>query len=264
MEHVLIYIGTGLIAGFLAGLFGIGGGLIIVPVLILAFTAQHFPEPFILHMALGSSLASIIFTSLASALTHHKRRAIQWGVVRKISLPIVIGTLLGTVFAAQISSRTLTVIFVIFLTYTATQLIINFKPKSNQELPKWLGLSLAGSGIGFISSLVGIGGGTLSVPFLMWRNVDLRRAIATSAAIGVPISVSGALGYLINGLSVAELPRFSVGFIYLPATLGIVASSVLSATIGAKLAHRLPVNILKKTFAVLLYGVGIKMICGLA
>jgi uncharacterized protein len=263
MEYVLIYIGVGLIAGFLAGLFGIGGGLIIVPALILVFTAQHFPETFVLHMALGSSLASIIFTSLASTLAHHKHRAIQWKIVRKISLPIVIGTLLGTLLAAHVSSRNLTIVFVIFLTYAATQLILNLKPRPARELPKLLGLSAVGSSIGLISSLVGIGGGTLSVPFLVWCNVGLHRAIATSAAIGIPISVSGAFGYMVTGLSVVELPRLSVGFIYLPAMLGIVASSALSAPIGAKLAHRLPVSTLKKAFALLLYAIGIKMIHGL-
>ncbi len=263
MEYVLIYVGVGLVAGFLAGLFGVGGGLIIVPALSLTFAAQHFPASFILHLALGTSLTSIVFTSISSVFAHHKHQAIRWDIVRKITPSIIIGALLGTLIAARVSSHALTVFFIIFLAYAGTQMLLDVKTKPSRELPNLPVLSLVGSGVGVISSLVGIGGGTLSVPFLAWHNVNLHRAIATSAAIGVPIALSGALGYLVNGLSVSGLPRLSVGFIYLPALVCIVASSIMTAPIGARLAHKIPVALLKKTFSLLLYAIGGRMAYGL-
>ena len=258
-SYWVLYLALGAFAGFIAGLLGVGGGLIIVPVLAFIFAAQHFPEAHIIHMALGTSLASIIFTSISSLKAHHGHGAVNWGIVRTISPGIVTGTLLGSYIAAQLPSAFLKVFFVVFLFYVGTQMLLNIKPKASRQLPAWPAMFGAGNAIGCISSWVGIGGGTLSVPFMTWCNVKMHEAIGTSAAIGLPIAVSGGIGYLLNGLAVTGLPAYSAGYVYLPALAGVVAASVLTAPLGAKVTHRLPVNKLKKIFAVLLYTLGVKM-----
>ncbi|MDO8892571.1 MAG: sulfite exporter TauE/SafE family protein [Sulfurimicrobium sp.] len=260
MEFWLFYLLTGIVAGFLAGLLGVGGGLVIVPVLTFIFTAQHFPASHILHLALGTSLASILFTSVSSLRAHHAHGAVNWQLVRGVTPGILAGTFLGTVLAAQLSSNFLKGFFVMFVYYVATQMLLNIKPKPTRQLPGWGGLFGAGSIIGGVSSLVGIGGGTLSVPFMTWCNIKMHQAIGTSAAIGFPIALAGAAGYIVNGLGTAGLPEYSLGFVYLPALAGLVLASVLTAQLGARLAHRLPVPQLKKIFAALLYVLGTRML----
>ncbi|BAN36654.1 hypothetical protein SCD_n02855 [Sulfuricella denitrificans skB26] len=260
MEFWLLYFVTGIFAGFLAGLLGVGGGLVIVPVLVFIFTAQHFPVEQVMHVALGTSLASIMFTSVSSLRAHHAHGAVNWAVVRGITPGIIAGTLAGTVVAAQLSTTFLKVFFVVFLYYVATQMVLNIKPKSSRELPGMVGMFGAGGVIGGVSSLVGIGGGTLSVPFMTWCNIRLHQAIGTSAAIGLPIAAAGAVGYIANGWRVEALPSYSLGFVYLPALAGLVVASVLTAPFGARLAHRLPVARLKKIFALLLYVLGTRML----
>jgi uncharacterized membrane protein YfcA len=263
MEFWILYLALGAIAGFLAGLLGVGGGLVIVPALAFIFTAQHFPPDFIAHLALGTSLASILFTSLASVRAHHAHRAVSWSILRGVTPGIVAGTLAGTVVAAHLSTGFLKAFFVVFVYYVATQMLLNIKPKPSRDLPGTAGMLAAGGVIGGVSSLVGIGGGTLSVPFMTWCNVKMHQAIGTSAAIGFPIAAAGAVGYVLNGVGHGELPRYSLGFVYLPALAGVVAASVLTAPWGARLAHRLPVAKLKKIFALLLYAIGTRMLVGL-
>ena len=259
MLEWIAYIVLGLFAGFVAGLFGVGGGLIIVPVLAFIFVAHHFSEQYVMHLALGTALASIIFTSISSLRAHHTHAAVNWKVWREISPGVVIGTLLGSVLAAYLSAYFLKAFFVLFVFYVGTQMLLDIKPKPARELPGLLGMFAVGNVIGAVSSLVGIGGGTLSVPFMTWCNIRLHQAIGTSAAIGLPIAVAGTVGYIANGLLASGLPPYSLGFIYLPALAAIVAASVLTAPLGAKLAHRLPVNKLKKLFALLLYTLGLRM-----
>jgi len=263
MEFWLLYLATGVFAGFLAGLLGVGGGLVIVPVLVFIFAAQHFPPEQIMHLALGTSLASIMFTSISSLRTHHAHGAVNWVVVRGITPGIIAGTLAGTMLAAQLSTVFLKVFFVVFLYYVATQMMLNIKPKPSRELPGAVGMFGAGGVIGAVSSLVGIGGGTLSVPFMTWCNIKLHQAIGTSAAIGFPIAVAGAVGYTANGWGHDALPTYSLGFVYLPALMGLVVASVLTAPFGARLAHRLPVAKLKKFFALLLFVLGTRMLVSL-
>lgn len=255
----LMYLALGTFAGVLAGLLGVGGGIIIVPVLTFIFTAQQIPEAHILHLALGTSLASIMFTSISSLRAHHGRGAVDWTVVRRISAGIVVGTFAGSWVAAQLSTQFLKGFFVVFLYYVATQMLLNIKPKPHRQLPGLAGMSGMGGLIGGISSLVGIGGGTMTVPFLIWCNVALHRAIGTSAAVGFPIALAGAAGYLVNGWS-ATLPEYSLGFIYLPALVGVSAASIVTAPFGAKLAHSLPIDLLKKIFALLLFVMGTRML----
>jgi uncharacterized membrane protein YfcA len=261
----LLYIGTGVIAGVLAGLLGIGGGLVIVPILNLAFTAQGQPADYIQHLALGTSLATIIFTSISSMQAHHKRGALLWPVFKALTPGILIGSYLGSTLASFLSSRFLSAFFVVFLYYVAAQKLLNIKPKASREVPGTAGMLGAGGVIGSVSSLVGIGGGTMTVPFLTWCNVPMHACIGTSAAVGLPIALASTAGYVLNGMD-AALPGVTggyLGFIYLPAFFGVVAASILTAPLGAKLAHAMPVAKLKKIFACLLIVVATRMLWAL-
>jgi len=263
MEWWAAYLAVGAMAGFLAGLLGVGGGLIIVPSLIFLFSSQHFPQTHLLHLALGTSLASIMFTSVSSLRAHHAHGAVNWKIVRRIAPGIVIGTLLGSGLAALLSSSVLALFFAVFVSFAATQILLDIKPKPSRQLPGRAGTFLVGIIIGIIFSLVGGGGAILSVPFMLYCNIKTHDAIGTSAAIGFPIAISGAAGYILTGLAQENLPPLSLGFIYLPALLGLMVTSVFTAPFGAKLTHRMPVERLKKIFAVFLYIIAAKMLIGL-
>lgn len=256
----LIYACVGAVVGVLAGLLGVGGGLVIVPMLVFAFGLQGVTPEITMHLALGTSLASIMFTSISSFMAHHKRGAVHWTTVRRIVVGIFTGTFIGSCIASLLSTNMLKGFFVVFLYFVAFQMLTNKKPKASRELPGLVGMFTAGNIIGFVSSLVGIGGGSLSVPFMVWCNVVVHHAIGTSAAIGLPIAIAGTIGYVFNGWGTPGLPDYSLGFVYIPALLGIAAISVLTAPIGVKLAHSLPVDKLKKIFAILLLVVGTKML----
>lgn len=262
-QFALMYVAVGLIAGVLAGLLGVGGGLVIVPMLVFCFVKQGVQADLIMHMALGTSLASIIFTSISSFMSHHRRGAVDWSIVKNIVPGILIGTFGGTFVASRLSTGFLKGFFCIFLYSVATQMIMNKKPKASRELPGSGGMFGIGSGIGLASALVGIGGGSLSVPFMLWCNIPAHRAIGTSAAIGFPIAIAGALGFIVNNLHATGLPQYSLGYVYLPALLFIVCFSVMTAPLGAKLAHSLPVDKLKRIFALFLYAVATKMVLSL-
>lgn len=262
MTFWLLYIATGAVTGVLAGLLGIGGGIVIVPLLTFVFTSQQMPAHYILHLALGTSLASIMFTSVSSFRAHHARGAVHWGVVKTITPGILTGTFFGTWVAAQLSSRFLSWFFVAFLYYVALRMFFNVRPKPSRTLPGAMGMFGMGNLIGGVSSLVGIGGGSLSVPFLARCNLPVHSSVGTSAAIGFPIAVAGAAGYMLNGMAVATLPAGSIGFVYLPALIGISLASVMTAPLGVRLAHSLPVSHLKRIFAVFLVIMGTRMLVG--
>jgi len=262
-EVIITYLGVGVVAGILAGLLGVGGGLVIVPMLVFCLTRQDIPNEFIMHIALGTSMASIIFTSVSSFWAHHKRGAVHWPVVRRVAPGILVGTFLGSCVAASMSTVFLKGFFVVFLYYVAVQMLSNRKPKPSRDLPGQVGMFGVGNVIGAVSSLVGIGGGSLSVPFMVWCNLAVHDAIGTSAAIGFPIAIAGTVGYIINGMQVQGLPHYSLGYAYLPALAGIVAASVVSAPFGVRLAHSLPVDRLKRIFAVLLLIVATRMLVSL-
>ena len=260
LSTLVMYCLVGGVAGILAGLLGIGGGLVIVPMLVYVFELNAFPKELIMHLALATSMASIMFTSVSSFMAHHRRGAVRWDVVRKIVIGILTGTFLGSCFASSLSSNFLKIFFVIFLYFVVVQLLLNKKPKGGRDLPGMAGMFAVGNIIGAVSSFVGIGGGTLSVPFMLWCNIKVHNAIGTSAAIGLPIAVAGTLGYIVGGWNVAGLPAYSVGYVSLPALVGIAAASVLTAPLGVKLAHSLPVDKLKRIFALLLFVVATKML----
>lgn len=257
--ELLLYFSTGIVTGIFSGLFGVGGGLIIVPILSFIFAGHGFPSAHIMHMALGTSLATIVFTSISSARAHHKRGGVNWFIVRRIMPGLIAGALAGTWLASQMSTIWLKGLFVIFDFYVGTQLLLEFSPSPSGRQSESGPMVFAGALIGSLSSLVGIGGGTLSVPFLIYCNYPMRQAVGTSSAIGLPVAISASAGYIFNGLQVHGLPPMSAGFVYLPALAGIALASGLTAPLGARLAHRLPVPLLKKLFALLLYAVGTSM-----
>lgn len=262
MAALAIYLAVGAVAGVLAGLFGIGGGLVIVPMLVAVWTWQGVDGSVLMQLALGTSLASIMFTAVSSFLAHHRRGAVQWSIVRRITAGILAGTYGGSFVAALLPTRGLKLVFVAFLFFVTWQMLTGKRPAASRQLPGMPGMTLAGVVIGVVSSLVGIGGGTLSVPFMVWHNVPLHQAIGTSAAIGFPIAVAGTVGYIVHGLGVAGRPEWSLGFVSLPALVGIVLASVVTAPLGVRLAHALPVDRLRKVFALLLLVVGVRMLWG--
>ncbi|NWG30222.1 MAG: sulfite exporter TauE/SafE family protein [Rhodocyclaceae bacterium] len=257
------YLLLGAVAGFFAGLLGVGGGAIMVPVLALMFTAQGFPEGHLMHLALGTSMAAIVFTSISSLRAHHAHGAVRWPIVKTITPGILLGTFAGAQLASLIPTRPLAIFFTAFMSYVAFQMLANIKPKPSRQLPGSFGMFLVGGGIGAISALVAIGGGSLSVPFMTWCNVKMHEAIGTSAAIGFPIALAGTAGYLVGGWSASGLPAWSFGYVYLPALATCVAASWLTAPFGAKAAHRLPVATLKKIFAGVILLLLAKMLHGL-
>ena len=258
-----MYVGVGCVAGVLAGLLGVGGGLVIVPMLGFCLAREGVSPGAIMHMALATSMASIMFTAVSSAWAHHRRGAVEWSVVRRIVPGVLLGTFLGSCVAARLPTGFLKGFFVVFLFYVAVQMLVGGKPKPSCEFPGWAGMLGVGGLIGGVSSLVGIGGGTLSVPFMVWCNLAVHRAIGTSGAIGFPIALGGTIGYLYNGWHAPDLPPLALGFVYLPALAGIVCASVLTAPLGARLAHSLPVPRLKRAFAVLLLIMGTRMLWSL-
>jgi len=262
MEYYLLYLLLGIVAGVAAGLLGIGGGLIIVPVLVFIFQQQQFSGEVIVHLAVGTSLATIVLTSISSVRSHHRHGAVLWPVFGRLVPGIIVGALLGAAIADEMPTRVLKWVFAVFELTVATQMLLAYRPNPQRGLPGWPGLSLTGTLIGAVSAIVGIGGGTMTVPFLVWCNVAMRKAVATAAACGLPIAVAGAAGFIINGWAEPALPAYSSGYVYWPAFIGIVATSVLFAPLGARLAHRLPAAQLKRIFALLLYALGIRMLLG--
>ena len=261
LELLIYYIGLGVIAGFVAGLLGVGGGLIIVPVLILIFQQNNFSSEVIVHLAIGTSLATIIFTSLSSIYAHHFRhKAVRWDIVKQLTPGIIIGALAGAVIADLISAKPLQRFFGFFELFVAVQMALNIKPHAARTLRGNFGMKTAGAGIGTISSIVGIGGGTLTVPFLAWCNVKMQQAVATSSACGLPIAVAGCVGFIVTGWNETGLPGYSTGYIYWPAFLSIVVSSMLFAPAGAWLAHHLSAAKLKRAFSLVLFILAMKML----
>lgn len=262
MLEWLVYPPLGVLVGVIAGLLGIGGGVVIVPILVFVFTANDFPNHHIMQVALATSLGSIMVTSVSSFMTHHRHGAVNWGIVKSISVGVLIGTFAGTWLAARLSTTALKVFFALFLYYVAANMLSNFKPKPTRQLPGAAGMSGVGGIIGVVSSLVGIGGGALSIPFMMWCNVPVHTAIGTSAAIGFPIAVAGTLGYVVNGLAVTDIPSPHFGYMYIPALLGIAVFSFFTAPYGARLAHRTPVVTLKRVYACFLIVIASRILWG--
>jgi uncharacterized protein len=249
---ILALLVIGAFIGFMAGLLGVGGGMMLVPFMIFLFEFNHFPPDLIMKMALATSLTTILFTSISSVRAHHKKGAVNWSIAKPMAVGAFIGTFLGANFAGALKSEWLTAFFAVFVGFSALQMLRNKKPKPSRHVPGGLGLGSAGGVIGFISSLVGAGGGFISTPFLVWCNVAMHQAIGISASLGLPIAAGGLVGYVIAGWNQAGLPVGSVGFVYLPALFATAAATLMTAPIGARTAHRLPVATLKRVFAYML------------
>lgn len=260
MQIYALYLGLGAIAGLLSGIFGIGGGAIIVPVLIYSFVAQGYSPEVLTHLAIGTSLATIVVTSASAVATHHRKRAVRWPLALWMAPGIGVGTALGGLFAATLSGPLLQLCFGVFLLGVAAQLGLGLQPRASRQVPGRFGTAGTSLGIGFLSGIFGIGGGSISVPFLVWCRIGMAQAVATSAALGFPIAVSGAVTYLLNGWAEPGLPAGAVGYLHLPALFGIALASTPSARAGALLAHRLPANLLKKLFVLLLVALGLSFV----
>jgi uncharacterized membrane protein YfcA len=244
----------GLGTGFLAGLLGIGGGMLMVPFITIIVGHRGVPADLAVKMAIATSMATIIFTSVSSVRAHHRRGAVRWDIVRRLAPGIVIGSLAGSLGVFSLLKGTaLAIFFALFVGFSATQMFLDKKPAPTRQMPGTGGQLAAGGAIGFISGLVGAGGGFISVPFMTWCNVSIHNAVATSAALGFPIAVANVLGYAVSGQSVQGLPAGSFGYIWLPALAVIALCSVFTAPLGAKAAHSLPVKKLKRVFASILY-----------
>jgi len=263
MEWWLVYTLMGLFVGFFAGLLGIGGGLILVTLMVYLFTLQGFPADRLLHLALGTSITSIVFTSVSSLRAHHKHRAVRWDIVRVAVPGLVAGTLLGTVVADLLQSKYLAIFFVIFVYYSAVQMFANVKSKPTRQLPGKAGMTVTCIGIGIVSSLVGVGGGVMTIPLMSLCNVPMRQAIGTSAALGLPIAIAGAAGFIATGWGKDHLPAFSIGYVYVPALVGIVIGTFVTVPWGARMAHSMPVTRLTRIFAVILFILATKMLWSL-
>lgn len=260
LEILIAFLALGAFTGFFAGLFGIGGGGIMMPMLAVIFLHLGLAEDLSIHMALATSMAAIIPTAMASLRVHHAHAAVDWRAVKFLTPGILIGTLASAYIATQLPAAPLAIFFSMFMAYVAVQMIVNKKPKPARDFPSALVTSGVGVVIGAVSALVAIGGGTLTVPFLLWCSFALPRAIGTSAAMGLPIAIFGTLGYLLSGLTQSELPDYTIGYIYWPAVLIMAAMSIITAPLGAQLTHKLPIAKLKKYFAVLLISLSAHML----
>lgn len=255
----MLYAALGMVAGSLAGLMGIGGGLVIVPGLLFLFHLQGFDASFLSHVAIGSSLAIIVPTAISSLWAHHKRHAVDWPVVVKLTPGLMTGALAGAWLASRFSTDLLKIVFGLFLMLVAMQMLTGIAPRPGRAQNQAAGIFFpAGALIGAVSGLVGIGGGTMTVPFLVWRGKTLPLSVATSAACGLPIAMAGTLGFMLMGANLG--PGYSSGFVYWPAVAIVGLFAVLTAPFGARLAHSLPVSLLKKGFALILLAVGLRLL----
>jgi uncharacterized membrane protein YfcA len=257
---IAAYLATGVIAGLLAGLFGVGGGVVVVPALLFVFARAGLSASWIPHLAVGTSLAAIVATGATSAYAHHKRSSVRWDLVARLAPGIVAGAWAGAAVAGLLPDLWLKRIFAAFLLYVGLRMLVHRRNAAHRAMPGTAGMLAAGAGIGGLSALVGIGGGTMTVPFLSRVGMEMRGAVATSAACGVPIALAGAIGFMAVGWGREGLPAASTGFVYWPAVVAILVASVPAAPLGAHLAHRLPVNLLRRFFAVLLLLMGTRLL----
>ena len=254
------YLAVGAFVGFFAGLLGIGGGAAMVPVLAFVYAAKGFDATQVVHLALGTSMATILFTSVSSVRAHHSHGAVDWSIVKRMAPGIIIGTFGGALLASVLDVRLLTVVFTLLIYYISIQMFLGKKPQSGAAPLSTAGLNLSAGLIGVISSLTATGGAALVVAYLVKRGIVIHRAIGSAAAIGWPLAAAGSAGFLITGFGQPGLPQYSLGFIYLPALAGIVIASVSLAPLGARLAHRTPGALLKKIFAAVMFALATKML----
>lgn len=259
---ILIYLLLGVFAGFLGGLLGLGGGIVVVPALFFIFRGLGFLPGAIMHMAIGTSLATVVLTATVSTWAHHRRGAVMWPAVARFAPGIVVGSLAGGVLADQLAGTALRIFFGLFELLIAVQLAFGLQPKPTRTLPSTGTMAAVGAGIGGLSAVLGIGGGTMTVPFLVWCNVGIRQAVATSAACGLPIAVAATVSHVIAGLHTTGLPVGAIGYVYWPAVVVTGLASVVFAPLGARVAHAIPMTALRWIFSTVLAIIGVRMLMG--
>jgi len=250
----------GVIVGFLAGLLGIGGGMTMVPLLTILFTREGFPPEHVVHIAIATATATILFTSTSSVREHQRHHAILWTVVVALAPGLIAGSLVGPLIVGVMPTAVLSGFFGIFVAAAATNIWLDRQPKPTHRLPERAGLIAVGAAIAVVASMVGAGGAFMTVPFMAACNVPMRNCVATSAAVGLPVAATASVGFVIAGLSQTGMPPHTLGYIHVPALLAIVASSVVSAPFGARAAHRWPVKRLKRAFAFVLFALACYML----
>ncbi len=262
MEWWLGYLAIGAAVGFFAGMLGIGGGAIMVPLLVMLFEAQGLPRTHILHLAVGTGMATILFTSVSSVRAHASRGVIRWDIAKNMTPGILAGGLAGSWIAAYIPTLWFAAIFTAVIYVAATNLLLDRKPRATRQPPGAAGMFITGFLVSALSAFTAIGGAFMTVPFMLWCNVPLLSAIGTAAVIGFPIALAGSAGFVVTGMQASGLPQYSFGYVFLPALGGIVVASMLMAPVGAATAHRLPTKWLKRIFAALFYVMATKMLIG--
>jgi len=250
IELALLGAGT----GFLAGLLGVGGGMVMVPFISIILSGRGVAPDLAVKMAIATSMATIMFTSVSSVRAHARRGYVRWDIVKRLAPGIVIGSMIGSLGVfSLVKGSSLAIFFGVFVGFSATQMFRDRKPKATRQLPGTAGQLTVGGFIGLVSGLVGAGGAFMSVPFMAWCNIAIHNAVATSAALGFPIAVANVAGYVIAGQSLDGLPPASFGYIWLPGLVTIALFSVFTAPLGARASHALPVGKLKRVFASILY-----------
>lgn len=263
LTSLLIYVLLGIVAGTIAGLFGIGGGLIIVPILHYSFVTLGFPKELVMHMSLGTSLSTIFITGMSSVYSHHKLGSIDWVAFKKLLGGVILGTFIGGRLTGLVSGRSLEILFIVYVSVVAVKTWIDAHLEAHRKSTTSIMFNSVGFIIGFKSALLGIGGGTISIPFLTWRGFPMKQSVGISATLGLPIALVGAASYIYNGYSIPNLPAYSLGYIYLPALIGITSASSFFARLGAKLSHKFPQDKMRKGFAMLLIAIAIKGLASL-
>lgn len=263
-EWILLYLVLGALAGFMAGLLGVGGGGILVPLLTFAFSWQTISVENSVHLALGTSLSCMIVSTAASMRAHARHGAVDWRIVAGMAPGIIVGAFLATQIAAYLDATWVALCFALFMALVALQIFLDWHPRPSQTPMTVGGLLVAGTGIGSASALAAIGGGFFTFTYLSYMNVDTKKAIGTAAAIGFPVAITGTLGYLISGWSETQSASHTLGFIHVPAFLAISSVSFVAAPLGARYAHRLPAVTLKKIFAVIALTLSIAMLLSIA
>ncbi len=257
---ILLYVTTGCLAGLLAGLFGLGGGIIVVPSLLFIFHFLHFANFLAMHMAAGTSLAIMLVTTGISTWEYHKRGGVMWSVYFRMLPGIILGTAGGVIIASFLDGKFLKIAFGLFLIIVSVQLFKLVPPKPQRTLPKAFGLNFFGLAVGAKSGMLGVGGGTLTVPFLTWCNMPLRNASGTSTICGFTIAIIGTLGFIISGILSKHQLQGALGYIYWPAFFGVSLGSMFTTSFGVRLSQTINADIAKRLFALLLFAVAFRLI----
>lgn len=262
MENLFIYLATGTVAGILAGLFGIGGGMVMVPALAIVLTGQGVSPAIVMHISLGTSLAVIALTSISSTMSHQRRGGVRWDVLRWYGPALAIGALIGAFVADALPGPTLRKLVGVSSLLISLQMAFDYRFGALDSMapPRPPELGIAGGITGLLSSLIGIGGGSLTGPYLALRGFELRQCVGTAAAGGIPIAWAGALGYISAGWGETGVPGPSLGYVSGSAFAGLAVASTLVAPLGARLAHRMSPRKLQLAFAAMLAVVAVEML----